>query len=110
MNVHNFYPNVKRICKKQHKQIGEVEQAVGVSPGYFSRTVNKSISTKTLICTAEILGVGIDELLSPQTNMDKFIEIFGFDPTQPGNTLLMANNEFWEAEYKEPIHLDIQRL
>lgn len=103
MNVCNFYPNVKRICKKQNKQIGEVEQEVGVSYGYFSRSMHKSISAKTLINTAMVLGVSIDELLSPQTNLDKFIEVFGFDPTQPSNSLLLANKDFWAAEYKELI-------
>ena len=109
MDVHYFYPNVKRICKEQRKPLGEVEMEVGVSPGYFSRTRKKSVSVSTLVNTAKILDVSVDILLSepaPQTNADKFVEVFGFLPgyVENGKRIYYPSlhTDWWEEEYKEP--------
>ena len=65
--LRNLYQNLLMLSKKKNIKIGELEKAVGVSPGYFARTFKDericSIGSNTLIRTALNLGVSIDWLV-----------------------------------------------
>lgn len=57
--------NVKYLVKKQGIKLGELQKAVGVSVGYFSRLEksNSMPNLEVVMRTADILGVSMDELL-----------------------------------------------
>lgn len=58
--------NVRYLAKLNCIKIGEIENKVGVSTGYFSRTVKRdsSMTAETLYKVSEILKVSMDDLCS----------------------------------------------
>lgn len=114
MDEKNISLNVKRIAKEKKMLLGSIEEAVGVSPGYLSRTRRqKGISVKTLIKLSSVLEVPVEDLLNnpPEfTNGKKFEEVFGFTPNGYGITNRGYENEShngvfirWDDKYVEPI-------
>ena len=61
-----FATNVKYLCKKQNKKIGELESTLGLRKGFFARhgQNESSMSLDTAWIVATYLGVSIDELCS----------------------------------------------
>lgn len=61
--------NIKYLAKKQGITLRELQKAVGVAEGYFSR--NATPNLEIVMRTADVLGVSMDELLysdiRPQT-------------------------------------------
>ena len=115
MDKNNLPLNVVRLAKEKNMRLGEIEDEVGVSRGYFSRLKKnreKCASIQTVIATAEVLNVTIEELLNnpPEyTNGKKFKEVFGFEPNGYGITNRGYENEThngvfirWEDKYVEP--------
>ena len=64
MNINEkIYRNVKALCKIYGKDMKDVENAIGRTPGYLSRK-NTKIEVETLIKLAEIFEVTCEELMS----------------------------------------------
>ncbi len=102
MDTRNIPVNVNRIVKDKNLLLGLIEDEIGVSRGYFSRikpNSTKAVSVKTLIRTAEVLDVTLEELLNDppvMTNADKFKEVFGLTP----NIISNVNEcEWWNSPY-----------
>lgn len=58
--------NARFLCKYQKKNIGDMEETVGVSTGYLSRVKGKATLTVDVgYALAEFLGVSMDNLISP---------------------------------------------
>lgn len=55
---------IKHLCRKNGKPLREVEEACGVSPGYFSRCKSgrAALRVSTLVAAAEVFGVDWREL------------------------------------------------
>ena len=115
VGVSNIPLNVVRLAKEKNIRLGSVEDAIGVSRGYFSRLKKnreKGVFIQTVIATAEVLNVTIEELLNdpPEfTNGKKFKEVFGFEPNGSGITSRGYENESgngvfirWDDKYVEP--------
>ena len=61
-----LYENVKFLARMHKLRLQDVEKAVGVSKGFFSRARSRhdSVSAKTLCALADYFGVTIDSLIS----------------------------------------------
>ena len=61
-----FSTNTRYLCKQKGKNIGELEEKLGVSRGYLSRVTNskKAIKLSSIYMTAKILEVSIDDLFN----------------------------------------------
>ena len=58
--------NIRWLCKKNERKLGDFEESIGVSRGYFSRIVKEdstaSVSVDALIKTAKEFNISLDEL------------------------------------------------
>lgn len=67
--------NINEISKKKNIQIGKLEKAIDVSPGYFSRFRNNNNSSNPgidkIISVCNVLGVSLDELCFIDHTNDK---------------------------------------
>lgn len=61
MKDSKLYSNVKALTKMKGMKLGEVEKAVGISVGYFSR--HKSVTSTVLVKLSDILEVSIDDII-----------------------------------------------
>lgn len=64
--VSRLHDNVDALIKLHDKQIGEVENAIGVSVGYFSRTwKNRSfdLPITKVVAIAEYFGIELNDLI-----------------------------------------------
>ena len=70
-----FATNVKFLCKKRNKKIGELESVLGLRKGFFSRhrQNDSSMSLDTAWIVATYLGVSMDELCS-DTHFKELVE------------------------------------
>ena len=70
----NIYFNVKQFAKRKGMNMGFIENKIGVSAGYFSRTLkyNSEISFSKVYKIAKVLDIPIDELT--EDNRIKFID------------------------------------
>ena len=57
-----LYQNIRFFCKVNSVRISEVEAAVGVSQGYFSRCCD-NVPARTIYLLAEMFDVSMEELL-----------------------------------------------
>ncbi len=57
--------NIRELLKLRGIKIGDLEQQIGVSPGYFSRILKegRDVPVEHIIAVAEVLQVSIDSLL-----------------------------------------------
>ena len=60
-----MYENIKTIAAYKQVKMGDLEQEIGLSKGYFSRTANgsRTATVEKIYKAAEILGVAVDTLL-----------------------------------------------
>ena len=75
--INRFVSNVKFVCKEQDKKIGDLEDYVGVSKGYFSRvgvSVN-NINLITAVRASEYLGITLDDLVKGTLMVDYRIQM-----------------------------------
>ena len=66
MNISGrFYENVKFIARDKRINLKEIEQTIGVSQGYMSRTKkdNMDISLSKAYTAAKMLGYSLDDLI-----------------------------------------------
>lgn len=63
-----FCKNVRYLCKVQNKNLGEVEKAAGVSPGYLSRESTR-LRLDTAYRIADCLKAGLSVML--EYDLDK---------------------------------------
>lgn len=66
MNINQLAAsNIKWLAKKQGKKLGDIEAAIGVTPGYFSRKISGntiSIPLELAYKASKILSVSMDEI------------------------------------------------
>ena len=67
-----FYNNLKRLCKKQHKRMMDLERFCNVSTGYFSRTIKGEgvLNVVTFFKVKAFFGVEFTELLEVHVFID----------------------------------------
>lgn len=60
----NIYPNVKYLCKKHNKNIKDLEEYLGVSPWYLSRTApgNKDLGFSKVLMITWYFGISLEKL------------------------------------------------
>lgn len=61
MKDSKLYSNIKALTKMKGLKLGEVEKAVGISVGYFSR--HKAVTSTVLVKLSDILEVSIDDII-----------------------------------------------
>ena len=67
--LHRIYENIDLVIKDKGVNKGDVEEAIGVSQGYFSRRC--SMSAVTLYKLSKVLGVNMDYLCSNRLKVEK---------------------------------------
>lgn len=111
MNTKNIALNVKRMAKVTGIKIGEIEDSVGVSRGFFSRVASggiKDVPVSILINLADIFNTELQTLVDDppvKTNADKFFEVFGIGPFSSqvyrvGEGAIVYT-DWWNEPYKE---------
>ena len=70
----NIYLNIKEFAKRKGMNMGLIENMIGVSAGYFSRTFkyNSEMSFIKVYKIAKLLDIPINELI--ENNRIKFID------------------------------------
>lgn len=66
--IFQFKQNARYFAKSRGT-IGDMERAVGVSPGYLSRDL-KSLNMTVVLRIAKYLDMSVDELLNPKSRFD----------------------------------------
>lgn len=66
--IFQFKQNAKYFAKSRGT-IGDMERAVGVSPGYLSRDL-KSLNMTVVLRIAKYLDMSVDELLNPKSRFE----------------------------------------
>ncbi len=66
--IFQFKQNARYFAKFRGT-IGDMERAVGVSPGYLSRDL-KSLNMTVVLRIAKYLDMSVDELLNPKSRFD----------------------------------------
>lgn len=66
--IFQFKQNAKYFAKSKGT-IGDMERAVGVSPGYLSRDL-KSLNMSVVLKIAKYLDMSVDELLNPKSRFE----------------------------------------
>lgn len=69
--LHRIYENIALVIKDKGVNKGDVEEAIGVNRGYFSRRCN--MSAVTLYKLSKVLGVNMDYLCSDRLKV-KMVE------------------------------------
>lgn len=66
--IFQFKQNARYFAKSRGT-IGDMERAVGVSPGYLSRDL-KSLNMTVVLRIAKYLDMSVDELLNPKSRFE----------------------------------------
>lgn len=66
--IFQFKQNARYFAKSRGT-IGDMERAVGVSPGYLSRDL-KSLNMTVVLRIAKYLNMSVDELLNPKSRFE----------------------------------------
>lgn len=88
-----IYGNIKFLCTEQGIPVGKIENAIGVSPGYFARIKNSEIDIGIckIMVASEKLGVSIDDLVYKDIAKTK-------RKTEIKNTIEQLQHELEEME------------
>ena len=72
-NGTHIYENVKHLCKENGIKVGEIERAIGMNSGYFSRKFRKgeemSIPCGHILYVSKFFGVSMEDLMTEQMGM-----------------------------------------
>lgn len=73
MNNTHIYENIKHLCGENGIKIGQIEKAVGMKSGYFSRKFRKgeemSIPCGHILYISEFFKVSMEDLMTEQMEM-----------------------------------------